>query len=34
MVRLPGSHHFNSDYAMVTEAVSQFIRSVVSQKRP
>jgi type IV secretory pathway VirJ component len=26
VVRLPGSHHFNGDYAAVAEAVNQFIR--------
>jgi type IV secretory pathway VirJ component len=34
VVHLPGSHHFNSDYAAVADAVSQFIRSVLSQQRP
>jgi len=27
VVRLPGSHHFNSDYSAVAEAVAQFIRA-------
>jgi len=26
VVRLPGSHHFNGDYAAVAEAVNQFVR--------
>ena len=30
VVRLPGSHHFNSDYSAVADAVIQFIRSVSS----
>ncbi len=33
-VRLPGSHHFNSDYAAVAETVAQFIRAVAAEKRP
>jgi type IV secretory pathway VirJ component len=34
VVRLPGSHHFNSDYAAVAVAVNQYIRSVATAKRP
>jgi type IV secretory pathway VirJ component len=34
VIRLPGSHHFNSDYAAVADAVYQFIRAVSSAKRP
>jgi type IV secretory pathway VirJ component len=34
VVRLPGSHHFNGDYAAVAEAVNQFIRAVSTDKRP
>ena len=34
VVRLPGSHHFNGDYAAVAEAVNQFIRAVTAEKRP
>jgi type IV secretory pathway VirJ component len=34
IVRLPGSHHFNSDYAAVAEAVYEFIRSVSPPQRP
>jgi type IV secretory pathway VirJ component len=33
VVRLPGSHHFNSDYSAVAEAVAQFIRTS-SERRP
>ena len=33
VVRLPGSHHFNSNYSAVGEAVAQFIRTS-SEKRP
>jgi type IV secretory pathway VirJ component len=32
-VRLPGSHHFNSDYSAVAETVVQFIRSAI-ERRP
>jgi type IV secretory pathway VirJ component len=36
VVRLPGSHHFNSDYAAVADAIYQTIRTVSSptEKRP
>ena len=34
VVRLPGSHHFNSDYSAVAEVVYQFIRSVSPPPRP
>jgi type IV secretory pathway VirJ component len=34
VVRLPGSHHFDSDYAAVGDAVLQFIRSATAEKRP
>jgi type IV secretory pathway VirJ component len=33
VVRLPGSHHFNSDYSAVADAVAQFIRTS-SERRP
>ena len=33
VVRLPGSHHFNSDYQAVAETVLDFIRTVVIEKR-
>ncbi len=33
VVRLPGSHHFNSNYSAVGETVAQFIRAS-SEKRP
>jgi type IV secretory pathway VirJ component len=33
-VRLPGSHHFNSDYTAVAEAVLDFIRVVTAEKHP
>ena len=32
-VRLPGSHHFNSNYSAVAETVAQFIRTM-SERRP
>jgi type IV secretory pathway VirJ component len=32
-VRLPGSHHFNSDYSAVAEAVAGFIRTSI-ERRP
>jgi len=32
-VRLPGSHHFNSDYGAVGETVLEFIRSVVEKRQ-
>ena len=31
VVRLPGSHHFNSDYAAVADAVHQFIRDTIAK---
>lgn len=34
VVRLPGSHHFNSDYAAVADVVLQFIRGASAEKRP
>jgi type IV secretory pathway VirJ component len=33
-VRLPGSHHFNSDYGTVAETVLDFVRAVIAEKRP
>ena len=33
-VRLPGSHHFNGDYAAVAEAVLEFVRTAAGEKRP
>jgi type IV secretory pathway VirJ component len=33
IVRLPGSHHFNSDYTAVGDAVNQFIRATASGQR-
>jgi type IV secretory pathway VirJ component len=33
VVRLPGSHHFNSDYQAVADAVFQFIQATISDKR-
>jgi len=33
VVRLPGSHHFDNDYAAVGEAVAQFIRTTL-ERRP
>ena len=27
IVRLPGSHHFNSDYSAVADAIYQFVRA-------
>lgn len=33
VVRLPGSHHFNNDYASVADAVAQFIRQM-AERRP
>jgi len=34
VVRLPGSHHFDNDYAAVGEAVAQFIHVISSERRP
>jgi type IV secretory pathway VirJ component len=33
-VRLPGSHHFNSDYVAVAETVLDFIRTMTVEKHP
>lgn len=33
VVRLPGSHHFNNDYAAVADAVAQFIH-LAAERRP
>jgi type IV secretory pathway VirJ component len=33
VVRLPGSHHFNSDYSAVADAVNQFIRTISAAQR-
>jgi type IV secretory pathway VirJ component len=33
-VRLPGSHHFNSDYGAVAVTVLDFVRAAVIEKRP
>jgi len=33
-VRLPGSHHFNSDYSLVAETVLDFVRAASAGKNP
>jgi type IV secretory pathway VirJ component len=33
-VRLPGSHHFNSDYSVVAETVLDFVRAASAGKNP
>ncbi len=34
VVRLPGSHHFNSDYAAVGDTIASFIRAAAPEKHP
>jgi type IV secretory pathway VirJ component len=33
-VRLPGSHHFNSDYSVVADAVLDFVHAASAGKNP